>query len=147
MGHLALVMVHAVAAVSALVFGMLGIRARGLLRAHTIALAVMVIALAALIAAGWPQETVLVRVAYVGLAMITAAMVVQGALAERDATAGRERRMVGRVGLNVVILTTGLLAVGASQAGSGVVGIVAVVAATPLVGLYVLRQVRTEAAH
>ncbi len=138
--HATLVLVHAVAAVLALVLGVMSWRRPGLLRGHTLALAGMAGVLPFSLALAWPTLAAATSAVFVALTVLAMVMVVRGVLAERAQRSGRRLAVLGHVGFNVISLVVGFLVLVVLRAGGGAVGVTVTAVVIPVLGSVLLRR-------
>jgi hypothetical protein len=119
--HTLFIALHAASATLALVAGLVALRGGRLFALYRWAMLGMALALAAAIAAGWPGYTGALRVVYVGLAVLAAAMVARANLAARmlpARTGGPTWRYLDHVGFTLIALADGFVVVAVLDAGA-----------------------------
>ena len=141
LGHLILVSVHAIAAGTALVAGVLTLLTGRGLAAHQVAVVAMTTALGASLTVGWTDIVPAARVAFLGLAGLAVVMVVQAVRAGRVRARETVRtgrpvgpRLVRVLGFNVIALAVGGTIVPVLRLEGGVVGVVLAVGLTVAAG-------------
>lgn len=158
LGHAIFVILHAAAAVVALLSGIIALNAGHGLGVHRISIVVMAVTLGPSMAFGWAGFPPVARVMFSGLAVLALAMVIQAFRAGRvraaEIAAGRVWRsgdtpkigpgFVRVLGFNVISLTVAGTIVPVLRIGGGTLGVLAAVVITVVVAHLLVERRRSQ---